>query len=82
MLNQVVVTKKSYLFMYTISIIQFVRLVWFTIIYITPLSPIFQLYYSGQFYWLSKPDYPEKTTELSQVTDKHYHIKMFNFVHF
>ena len=27
-------------------------------------------YRGGQFYWLRKPEYPGKTTELSQVTDK------------
>jgi hypothetical protein len=34
-----------------------------------PLSTIFQLY---QFYWWRKPEYPEKTTDPSQVTDKLY----------
>ena len=32
-----------------------------------------QLYHGGQFYWWRKSEYPVKTTDLSQVTDKLYH---------
>jgi hypothetical protein len=38
-----------------------------------PLLTIFQLYRGSQFFWWRKPEYPDKTIDMPQVTDKLSH---------
>ena len=42
-----------------------------------PRSTIFQVYRGTLSYWWKKPEFSEKTTDLSHVADKLYHIMLY-----
>ena len=50
-------------------------MVWFDLLYLTPLSAIFHLYHDDQFYRWKKPEYQERTTDHGQATGKLYHLR-------
>jgi hypothetical protein len=46
-------------------------------LYVVFVFSIFQLHRGSWFYWLRKPVDQEKTIDLSQVTDKLYHLMLY-----
>ena len=54
-------------------------MVWL-MVFIATFNNVFSYIAGVSFVWWRKPEYPEKTTDLSQVTEKLYHI-MLSRVH-
>ena len=44
---------------------------------LTPLSTTFQLYRGVSFVGGETPEYPEKTTDMSPITDQLYHLMLY-----
>ena len=52
-----------------------VGFVWFMVL--STFNNISAKYRDGQFFWWRKQEYQEKTTDLLQVTDKLYHLILY-----
>jgi hypothetical protein len=52
-------------------------MVWFDLLYLTPLSAIIHLYHDDQFYRWKMPEYQERTTDHGQATGKLYHLRLW-----
>ena len=50
---------------------------WLVIVFNATFNNMSVIYHGGHFFWWRKPEYPEKTTYLSQVTNKFYHIMLY-----
>jgi hypothetical protein len=56
------------------------RLVWFGFMMFNDTFnniSVTNVYRGGQFYWSRKPEYSQKATDMSQVTDKLYHLMLY-----